>query len=94
MLYITFHDLLWKFMPFDHLHPFLPPLLPPLVPTNLVSVSMSSGFCLFVCLFLDSTYVRSYGICLFLSDLFFTYHNALKVHSCYKQQDFILFMTE
>ena len=50
MLYMTFLALIciWKFLPFDHLHPFPPPPTPPLVTTNPISFSMSFFICLFL----------------------------------------------
>ena len=61
----------WEFVPYDPLHPFQPPPHPQslsLATTSLVSVSMNLVFCFFFLRF--HIQVRSYGICLSLSDFF------------------------
>ena len=46
------------------------------------------SFCLFI-LFLDSTWMKSYGLCLSLT--YFTWHNTFRAHlCCHKWQNFIL----
>ena len=52
----------WKFVHFDHFHPYnaLRPLPPPLATTSLFSVSMVLDLHFFNILFLDSTYKWDY----------------------------------
>ena len=63
----------WKFVPFDHLHPFCPPINCPPNFDNHQSVLWAS-----VHLFLDFTYKWDYTVFAFLCLGYFTYHNTCK----------------
>ena len=72
----------------DSLHPLHPS---PLITTNLLSLSMSLFFCLFICFFRFHIWEKSYGI-VFLHLTYFTKHNTFKVNPyCHKWQDFTHF---
>ena len=80
----------WKSVPLSLHHPFhsSPHLL--LVTTSLFSMTQFVFFYFFIfffLLFLGFTYKWNHSICLFL--IYFTRHNTLPVHPCWKWQGFV-----
>ena len=79
MLYVTFHDIVykWTFVPLDPFTHFVHLL--PLAATSLFSVYE------LVFLFFESTYKWGHMLFVFLSLTYFFQHNALKFRACFCQ---------